>query len=141
MRWQQFLAVLAAVVLVGSRAQAQTSDQTIRVGMRAFDEQTDTIAGIDLDSEEGGLGFFMRVANTEHLPVIINPNAPPGPCIAKARQWNNILDQVPEGSGRRNALLSVLTTMAMLQCSVSVTVDTTDQPGAHDILTIRPILE
>lgn len=109
------------------------------VKMQDFLRSENTIVGYA--GTEIAPGYFKRVANTVHLPGIGGPNYPPNPCNAHISVYNKIIQNVPEGPGRLNATLSVLSNMARSQCCLDTvydgSVDATQEPAA--IESLRPV--
>lgn len=123
------------IAAVGNSA----ANKHARVKMMDFDRKSDTLAGFA--GTEISMGYFKRLENTAHLPGIGGPNYPPNPCNAHISVYNKILSQVPEGPGRLNATLSVLTNMARKQCCVDTTWDGSvdETQDAAPVISLRPV--
>lgn len=146
MKQLKLSAILTAVSILTVAAVGQSSSTVSGdVQMMDFEEDTNTLLGYpDTETGPGPLGWFKRVANTQHLPAVIpntkfppNPVAPTAVCVGQMKRWNNIVSKVPEGPGRANALLSVLVRMSQAECCATIARDESTNPAA--ILSIRPI--
>lgn len=139
----RFLAVLGAVSVLTVAAVGQSAAPVDGpVQLEDFDASTNMLRGYPYPEANNPPGYFHRVENTQHLPATIpNPNNkyppnPIAPCSAQMKVWNNVISRVPEGPGRANALLGVLTRLSQHQCCVDMVRDETSSPPT--ILSLRP---
>lgn len=133
-------ALLTAVgVLTVAGVGSSASQKQAVVKLQDFVRKENTMIGYP--GTEISPGYFKRLENTVHLPGIGGPNYPPNPCNAHISVYNKILQNVPEGPGRLNATLSVLTSMARSNCCVDTTydgsVDPAQEPAA--VYSVRPV--
>ncbi|MCC6665054.1 MAG: hypothetical protein IT375_14990 [Polyangiaceae bacterium] len=108
-----------------------------RVKLSDFVRESNTLVGA-VPGTEINPGYFKRLENTTHLPGIGGPNYPPNPCNAHISVYNKIITKVPEGPGRLNATLSVLTNLARSSCCVD-TQWTGDATSEASVLQLRPV--
>jgi len=133
--------LLAVSVLTLAGVGNSSGSVTGVVQMMDFEKNNNTLLGYP--DYQPPLGWYKRVANTQHLPAII-PNSrgvppnPVAPCKAYMGVWNVIVSKVPEGPGRANALLSVLTRLSQHQCCAVLSRDESTNPAT--ISSIQPVL-
>jgi len=140
MRNLKLSAVLAAVgVLTLAAVGNSAPNKQAVIKMMDFVRSENTLVGYP--GTEINPGYFKRLEATLHLPGVGGPNYPPNPCNARISVYNKILANVPEGPGRMNATLSVLTNLARSNCCVDTvydgSVDATKEPAG--IVSLRPV--
>ncbi|MBI3206738.1 MAG: hypothetical protein HYZ29_34705 [Myxococcales bacterium] len=138
MRHLKISALLVATSVM-TLAAVGNSEETkfARVKLSDFVRDTNTMVGA-VPGTEINPGYFKRVEATLHLPGIGGPNYPPNPCNAHISVYNKIIDKVPEGPGRMNATLSVLTNLARSSCCVDTSY-TGDAASEASVLVLRPV--
>ena len=141
------LASLAFLLLVTGAAVPGTTPETGKVKLLVYVPVADLLLG-----DPPGLPlprWFQRSVATTHLVGPPPTQFPPSPCRVHAFTWNSIVLTIPQpesavaASGSNdfeqayNSLSVVLGLMAISQCNLEITRDTTVSPNR--VLSIRPV--